>query len=179
MVKQVRPTYLTRAPRAAAWQRVMQRIAASPPGAWVFARTLAPLDRRLYRWSGGRLSVAGTLAGLPVVLLTTRGAKTGAQRTVPLLALRDGERVVLLASNWGQAHHPAWYSNLRVNPEAVVTSGRRRRRYRARQATEEERSQYWAKAAHIYPGYAAYQTRTGGRRIPILVLTPSATGAQL
>src|SRR5690242_5297962 len=101
-------------------QRMMQHIGASRPGAWLFARTLHPLDRVLMRISRGRVSVPGVLTGLPVVMLTTIGAKSGKPRTVPLVGLGDGDKVIVIASNFGQAHHPAWYHNLRANPEAML-----------------------------------------------------------
>src|SRR5215211_1722742 len=101
-------------------QRVLQHLPASQLGAWIFARTLDPLDRLLLRLSGGRVSVPGVLTGLPVVMLTTIGAKSGQPRTVPLVGLRDGDKVVLIGSNFGQTHHPGWYYNLRAHPEATL-----------------------------------------------------------
>jgi len=73
---------------------------------WFFSHTLHHVDRGLLRLSGGRVSIPGALAGLPVIRVTT-GAKTGTERTVPLVGLRDGERWVLVASNWGRERHPS------------------------------------------------------------------------
>src|SRR6187455_3158036 len=101
-------------------QRLCQRIVASQLGSWIFARTLHPLDRLLLRFSHGRVSIPGVVTGLPVITLTTIGAKSGKLRTVPMVGLRDGDKVVVIASNFGQAHHPAWYYNLRANPQATV-----------------------------------------------------------
>jgi hypothetical protein len=85
---------------------MLQHIGASQLGAWIFARTLHPLDRLLLRLSRGRVSVPGVLTGLPVIMLTTIGAKSGKLRTVPVVGLSDGGKVVVIASNFGQAHHP-------------------------------------------------------------------------
>src|SRR3954452_10840670 len=102
------------------WQRLLQRLVALRPASWFFARTLHPLDRLLLRLSHGRVSVPGVLTGLPVIMLTTIGAKTGKLRTVPVVGLSDGGKIVVIASNYGQAHHPGWYYNLRAHPEATL-----------------------------------------------------------
>src|SRR5881227_3454492 len=99
-------------------QRILQHFAAWRPSSWLFARVLHPLDRLLLRLSHGRVSIPGVLTGLPVVMLTTIGAKSGKPRTVPLVGLSDGDKVVVIGSNFGQTHHPAWYYNLRAHPEA-------------------------------------------------------------
>jgi len=154
------------------WQRVLQRLPASQLGAWVLARTLHPFDRLLLRLSRGRVSIPGVLTGLPVIMLTTIGAKSGKLRTVPVVGLHDGDKVVVIASNFGQAHHPAWYHNLRAHPEATLELSGRAGRYLAREATPAEREIYWRRAADLYIGFPKYQQRTHGRIIPIIVLTP-------
>jgi deazaflavin-dependent oxidoreductase (nitroreductase family) len=153
-------------------QRFLQFLPASRAGAWFFARTLHHIDRFLLRVSGGSLSIPGLTAGLPVIRLTTIGAKSGQPRTVPVAGLSDGDKVILVASNFGQAHHPAWYHNLRANPEATLVLPTRSGTYLAHEATPAERAHYWPLAAAFYRGYPAYQQRTGGRVIPIMVLTP-------
>jgi deazaflavin-dependent oxidoreductase (nitroreductase family) len=155
-------------------QRMLQRLPASPLGAWVFARTLHPLDRMLLRLSRGRVSIPGVLTGLPVVMLTTTGAKSGKPRTVPLVGMSDGDKVVVIASNYGQTHHPGWYYNLRAHPQATLELPGRSGRYVAREATPAEWQIYWRRAADLYIGFPAYQQRTHGRPIPIIVLTPQA-----
>ena len=122
-------------------------LAASRLGAWIFARTLHPLDRLLLRLSRGRVSIPGVLTGLPVVMLTTIGAKSGKLRTVPVVGLSDGDKVVVIASNFGQARHPAWYYNLRAHPEATLELPGRTGRYLAREATPAEWQIYWRRAA--------------------------------
>jgi F420H(2)-dependent quinone reductase len=153
-------------------QRLFQRIVASPLGSWILARTLHPLDRLLLRLSHGRVSIPGVFTGLPVVMLTTIGAKSGKLRTVPLVGLRDGDKVVVIASNYGQTHHPAWYYNLRTNPQATVELSGHTGTYIAREATPAEQQTYWRRATDLYVGFPKYQQRTHGRDIPIIVLTP-------
>jgi deazaflavin-dependent oxidoreductase (nitroreductase family) len=154
------------------WHRLSQRLGTSRVGARAFARTLHLIDRPILRFSRDRFSLTSLLAGLPVVLLTTTGAKSGKPRTLPVLALTDGPNIVLIASNYGQTRHPAWYHNLRAHPEATLSLRGRSGQYIAREVTGAERDQYWRRAVAYYRGYAIYEDRTGGRRIPVLVLTP-------
>jgi deazaflavin-dependent oxidoreductase (nitroreductase family) len=155
------------------WQRGLQRIAASRPGSWLFSHTMHRVDRALMAASGGRVSTAKLLAGLPTVRLTTTGAKTGKRRTVPLMGMRDGERWVLVASNWGDERNPAWYHNLRANPEVELAHGDRTDSYVAREASRDERDAYWERACELYVGFEAYRQRSGDREIPIVVLEPA------
>lgn len=104
----------------------------------VSAAVVAPLiDRALYRWTGARLQLTGRV---PTLLLTTVGRKSGIARRQPVHYLRDGERLVLAATNWGKKRHPAWSSNLLANPSARVEIGGVVRDYLARQATPDERA---------------------------------------
>jgi deazaflavin-dependent oxidoreductase (nitroreductase family) len=156
-------------------QRSIRRFATTPLGAKVFMATAHHADRIVLRVSGGRTTAVGLAAGLPVLTLTTIGAKSGQLRSVPLAAIRDGDKLVLIASNFGQPHHPAWYHNLKKHPQATVTLNGRTGDYVAGEAKDEEYERLWQKAVALYAGYAAYKTRTGGRQIPILVLTPDPT----
>jgi deazaflavin-dependent oxidoreductase (nitroreductase family) len=153
-------------------QHIIQRLASTRAGAWLFARTAHRLDLPLIRLSKGRYSLTGILAGLPVVTLTAVGARSGRPRTLPLVGIPDGEKVVLIASNFGRPHHPAWYYNLRASPEARLTSHGRAGTYIAHEATGAERERYWGQAVDLYPGYTVYQARAGGGAIPVMVLTP-------
>ncbi len=132
------------------------------------ARAVTAAHRAVYRLSGGR--VAGRLAGMPVLLLTTRGRATGRPRTVPLTWFDDGDSMVLVASYGGDDRHPAWYRNLCADPRVEVTQGRSRRVLAARTATPEERDRLWPRIVATYPGYARYQRRTS-RHIPLVVLS--------
>ncbi len=155
------------------WQRLNQWIASTPLAARAFSYTFHHLDRPILRISQGRTSATSLLTGLPVVTLTTLGAKSGASRSVPLIGIPDKEKVVLIASNWGQRHHPSWYFNLRAHAEAELSQSGRTRKYVAHEATGPEYEAYWNHAVALYGGYAAYKERTGGRKIPIMVLVPT------
>jgi deazaflavin-dependent oxidoreductase (nitroreductase family) len=152
------------------WERGMEAVVKSRPGGWFAVNVANPVDRRLLRWTNGRV---GLFIGQPVGLLETVGAKSGEPRTTPLLYLEEGDRVVLVASKAGAARHPAWYHNLCAQPE-VSFSGRGggRRPYRARLAEGPERDRLWARVNDLYAGYDTYQGRAGTRRIPVVVLEP-------
>jgi deazaflavin-dependent oxidoreductase (nitroreductase family) len=122
--------------------------------------------------TNGRYSAAKLLFGMPVVCLTTTGARSGQPRTVPLLAIPDDENIILIASNWGQGHHPGWYYNLRANPEVHVEYNGFISPYFAQQAAGEERERKWRTAVDFYPGYEAYKKWAKGREIPVFVLSP-------
>jgi deazaflavin-dependent oxidoreductase (nitroreductase family) len=91
---------------------------------------------------------------------------------VPLLGFPNGERIIIVASNFGQQHYPAWYHNLRATPKAKITLNGQTWDYVAREATGQEREVYWRQAVSIYAGYAAYARRVGKRHVPVMVLTP-------
>jgi deazaflavin-dependent oxidoreductase (nitroreductase family) len=154
-------------------QRFMRWSAATAPISWLYVRVLHHIDRPIYRLTRGRHSFVSMVSGLPVVMLTTTGAKTGQQRVWPVLGLPDGERLVVIASNWGQRQHPAWYHNLCAHPEATVTVGGVARRVQAREASGDERERLWRWGLEVYPGWAAYERRAPHRRIPVVVLAPA------
>jgi deazaflavin-dependent oxidoreductase (nitroreductase family) len=104
--------------------------------------------------------------------LHTRGARSGVERTAPLLATKQGDLVVLIASKAGALKHPAWYHNVVAHPEAEVTIGGRRVPMRAEIADGSERDRLWAMACDNYTGYAIYQERAGARVIPVVALRP-------
>jgi deazaflavin-dependent oxidoreductase (nitroreductase family) len=126
----------------------------------------------LYRASGGR--VGGHFRKTaPVLLLTTTGRKTGKQRTTPLLYVEERGRYVVVASVGGAPKHPAWYLNVRDEPEATIEIGSRRLAVSAETASPEERTRLWAVVTQMYPGYDEYQAKTS-REIPVVLLTPTA-----
>lgn len=157
------------------WQRLAMWLASTRVVVWIFSRTLHHVDRVLLNVSGGRLSIPGVFTGLPVVELTTTGAKTGEDRTVPVVGFRDGEKWILIASNWGDEAHPAWYHNLKANPEVTLSHDGQPNRYEAREATDDEREAYWRRAEEAYFGFDVYQQRAGDRVIPVVVLEPKGT----
>jgi deazaflavin-dependent oxidoreductase (nitroreductase family) len=152
-------------------QRSIRRFAATRPGSWLFARTLHHADRVVYRASGRRTTLAALLSGLPVVMLTSTGAKSGRETTVPLVGFEEGEAVILIASNYGQAHHPAWFHNLRAHPRARLAVRGRRREVVAEEVESPERERYLAIAAVAYPGYRRYEQRAAPRRTSVFRLS--------
>lgn len=146
------------------------KLAATRAGGWFFITVAPPIDRLLLRLSRGRASLGGTA---PILLLETTGARSGEPRATPLLFVKDGPRFVLIASKGGHPRHPAWYHNLRAHPSARVLVGGREIPCRATEAEGAERERLWRLAAELNPGYDAYQARVS-RRIPVMVLTPSA-----
>lgn len=153
-------------------QRALRRFASSGPGSWVFARVAHHLDKPIYRATDGRHTVASLLTGLPILMLTTTGAKSGKARTVPVLGLPTDEGLAIIASNYGQERHPAWYYNLRKEPQAEVGMDERAWTVRAVEVEGERRQRVWQRALEIYPGYATYATRADHRRIHVFVLEP-------
>ena len=153
------------------WERFLERIASTRPGGWFYVSIATGLDRRLLRISRGRVSCALTW---PSLLLTTTGARTGRTHTVPLLYLADGDLLILVASNGGRPHHPAWYYNLKVHPQVQVAIRGRSGMYLACEASEEERTQLWPRIVDLFRGYASYQERNVSREIPLMVLTKGA-----
>jgi deazaflavin-dependent oxidoreductase (nitroreductase family) len=148
-------------------------ILTSRPGSWFFSHTLHLFDRIVQGISRERYSFTELLGGVPVITLTTTGAKSGLRRSVPLVGFPDGDQIILIASNFGRAFHPAWYHNLRAKPEVLVTYKGKSAPYRAREAEGKERSLSWKKGLECYPGYEMYRKRAGSRRIPVLRLTPA------
>jgi len=121
------------------------------------------------RLSRGRL--LATVAGMPVLLLTTTGRRSGKPRTTPLTFLRKGADLVVIASNGGSDRTPGWALNLEHNARAVVEIGAEKLTVTARTASAEERERLWPEVTAVYSGYARYQERTT-REIPVLLLTP-------
>jgi deazaflavin-dependent oxidoreductase (nitroreductase family) len=159
--------------RANAVQKVLRRFAASGPGSWLFARIMHHIDRPVHRLTRGRYTFASLVSGIPVVMLTTTGAKSGQPRTVPVLGIPTQGAVAIIASNFGQYRHPAWYHNLRAHPGAEVVVDGRHRRVRAIEADDERRAQIWQEGLRVYPGFGQYERRAAHRRISVFVLEPA------
>jgi deazaflavin-dependent oxidoreductase (nitroreductase family) len=127
----------------------------------------------LYRWSGGR--IGAHLPGWPkarILLLDHIGARSRAKRTSPLMYHHYGPTLAVMASKAGQPTHPAWFHNLRSNPDTTIQIGSEVRPVRARIATDEERQRLWPEFVALYPGYDFFQRNAKGRRIPIVILDP-------
>jgi deazaflavin-dependent oxidoreductase (nitroreductase family) len=153
-------------------QRGLRRFAASGPGSWLLSRVLHRLDRPVYRATRRRHTLANLLSGLPVVVLTTNGARSGRPCSVPLLGLPTPDGMAVIASNYGRRHHPAWYFNLRADPDAEVDG----RPVRAVEVDGEQRARIWAQGLAVYPGWSTYERRAGDRRIAVFLLEPLTTG---
>ena len=158
--------------RANPVQKALRRLAASAPGAWLFAHVLHRIDRPVYRLTRGRHTFANLLSGIPVVLLTTTGARSGRPRTVPVLGLPTADGLAVIASNFGQQRQPGWYYNLRANPEGSAIIDGRVLRFRAAQAEGDVRRRIWEEGLRVYPGWAQYERRASHRRIAVFVLEP-------
>jgi F420H(2)-dependent quinone reductase len=129
-------------------------------------KVMSVLHTATYRMTRGR--IWNRMFGVPILLLTTRGRKSGKVRTKPLMYGRDGDNLVVVASLGGAPHNPAWYWNLQ-GQGAEVQIGDEHQRVRARDAEGAERERLWAKMVELYPNFAEYQKKTT-RRIPVIVL---------
>ncbi|WP_271799978.1 nitroreductase family deazaflavin-dependent oxidoreductase [Dietzia maris] len=139
-------------------------------------KVMSRVNTWAYRASGGRVGgswrVGSALrAPVPVCLVTTTGRKSGEPRTVPLLHLPDGDRVLLVASQGGLPKHPQWYYNVLADPNVTVQVGRRRRAMTAREATPSERAELWPRLVERYADFADYQANTS-RVIPVIICEP-------
>jgi F420H(2)-dependent quinone reductase len=141
---------------------------------WRLFNELTRLHTLAYRLSGG-LCGNRVPGAPPMLLLDHVGARSGRQRTNPLAYLADGDNIVIVASKGGSPRQPAWFHNLRANPDTSVQVGSRRIRVTARVATPKERSRLWPKVVALYRGYEQYQRRTS-RRIPLVILEPGTRG---
>ncbi|WP_406213334.1 nitroreductase family deazaflavin-dependent oxidoreductase [Streptomyces decoyicus] len=126
----------------------------------------------LYESSGGEEGT--TMRGLPVVVLTTRGAKSGKIRKSPLMRVEHDGAYAVVASMGGAPRHPVWYHNVVADPRVELQDGPVRQDMTAREVTGEEKSLWWGRAVEAYPDYDDYQEKTD-RRIPVFVLEPAAT----
>lgn len=122
-----------------------------------------------YESSGG--AAAGTLRGMPIVVLTTVGAKTGMLRKTALMRVEHDGRYAVVASLGGAKKNPLWFFNLLANPHVELQDGEVKRDYLAHQVEGAEKATWWQRAVEAYPDYAAYQRRTA-RQIPVFVLEP-------
>ena len=137
-------------------------------------KTMSKVQVLFYRWTGGLLGSKWRVGsafpwGIPVLLLTTIGRKSGQPRIVPLLFIADGDNVVVVASQGGLPKDPLWYKNLQANPECEVQIKRRKLKMRARTVDEVERKQLWPKLVAHYEDFASYETWTD-RVMPVVVL---------
>ena len=154
------------------YQRTLEKVARTPVGNWYLKKLAPRLDPPLLRLTGGRVSC---VYRVPVMLLTTTGAKSGQPRTLPLLYVTDGDRLLLIASNYGKTTHPAWFRNLVANPKVEVLAGKDSGTYIAGEITDPaERERAWDLALDRYAGYGDYESLAGDRTIPLVRLERAA-----
>lgn len=143
----------------------------------VFIKWMSRVNTWVYQATGGRLGGRWRLGSQrfgdvpPVGILTTTGRRSGAPRESPLLFLREGGRVILVASQGGRTNNPMWYLNLKANPAVSFRVRNEILQLRARDATEAERVEYWPKLDAMYPDFANYRSWTQ-REIPIVICEP-------
>jgi deazaflavin-dependent oxidoreductase (nitroreductase family) len=149
--------------------RAVQKVAGSPLFSKVAPPIITPLDRFLHRISGGRVMLSRGL--VPILVLTTTGAKSGQPRTVPLACFPDGDGFYLVGSNFGREHHPAWSGNLLKTPRAEVSFEGRDFPVEARLLSDEEKAEVWPRLLDIWPTYDRYVERSG-RNLRVFRLDP-------
>jgi deazaflavin-dependent oxidoreductase (nitroreductase family) len=137
-------------------------------------KTTGRLNVSIYRLTRGRLM--GKVGKAPVLLLTSVGRRSGQRRTAPVVYVQEGDSLVVIGSNAGNANTPGWSYNLQANPDAEVELGGQHRLVRARVAEGEERERMWRKMNDQYAGFDEYQQRTS-REIALFVLEPRPAGA--
>jgi len=135
------------------WRQKGYWLTATQVGSWAFSRFLHHLDKIVFKLSGGRQTMVSVVAGLPSIMLTSTGAKSGQQRITPLVGIPEGENYIVIASNFGNKHHPGWYYNLLAHPKITVTLNGQSKPCAAR------------------PGYNSYLQRSG-REIAVFLLEP-------
>ena len=123
----------------------------------------------LFEASGGM--EGNTLRGMPIIVLTSVGAKSGKLRKTPLMRVEHNGEYAVVASLGGAPKHPVWYYNLKQHPQVELQDGPVKKEYLAREVTGEEKAVWWERAVAAYPDYATYQRKTT-REIPVFVLTP-------
>lgn len=149
-------------------RRGVMRVGISKPGTWYVKKISPKVDPTLARLTNGRVT---SIPVLPILLLHHVGAKSGQPRVSPLVYFTDGDDVVLIASNYGGKKHPAWFHNVKANPEVTLEARGRKGRYRARIAEGAERDRLFALAKAHSIAYQRYESITD-RKIPVVVLSP-------
>lgn len=153
-------------------RRLVHKAAEIIPMSWIPPHALVRIDRAFFRLSRGRTTLSAWISGLPIIMLTTTGARSGQPRTLPVLALPDGDHLLVIASNFGRPSNPAWYYNLRAHPSVMITWKGSSSQMRARELVGEERQRYVDRSLQAYPWWAPYHRRAAPRQIPVIILEP-------
>ena len=149
------------------FQRAMHSLGATGVARWYGINVASRIDPPLLRLTRGRFATTGFF---PLVLMTARGRKSGEPRTVALVYFTRGEEVILTASSFGRARHPAWYLNVKASPEVELAQRGRTWRYVARETEGAERDRLFELSKALYRGYALYEEMATDREIPMLAL---------
>ena len=152
-------------------RRIILNMAATRQGLWLFHLFVRLIDLPISRLTRGKFIPSGNWNVMPIIYLTTTGAKSGIPRSTPVLSIPDGEKLILIGSNWGGPQNPNWVINLRSHPQTQVRKGKMVRGLRARELHGDERAAIWQKAVRFYPPYVAYEQRSR-RSLPIFLLEP-------
>ena len=151
------------------FEKLLHKAAMTKAGRWFGIEIGSRVDPTLLRLTRGRVS---TTSFFPLVLLTVKGRKSGTPRTVPLVYFTQGDEVILTASSFGRAKHPAWYLNAKANPEVELSAKGIKQPFVAREAEGEERDRLYELSKTLYAGYGQYEERATERTIPVLALSP-------
>lgn len=154
-----------------AFQRLLHRFVMIKQVTAFFAPRTHAIDGFFLRITEGKHTLSKIL-GWNIIQLNTIGAKTGKAYTIILIGLLDGDKIALIASNFGREKNPAWYYNLKANPACDVQMNGVLRKYTARETKGEERERYWKMAVAHYEGYEKYKQRASHRHIPVMLLEP-------
>jgi deazaflavin-dependent oxidoreductase (nitroreductase family) len=154
-----------------AFQKLIHRFLMMASVSALLAKILHQADAFMLRLTHNRHTFT-ELVGLPIIQLTTVGAKTNQPRTKPLVGVIDHEKIALIASSFGREHNPGWYYNLKAHPECDVLFKGRAGKYIARETDGDEYERYWQMAVSFYRGYEKYKERAVHRHIPVMLLEP-------
>jgi deazaflavin-dependent oxidoreductase (nitroreductase family) len=160
--------------RARPIHRLARRTAATRLMAKIYGVLQQPLDRLVYRLTRGRTTASSWLGGVKITMLTATGARSGQVRTLPVLALPEGDNMILIASNFGRPRNPSWYYNLRANPRATIVYDGVTREVEAHELSGAERERCYQRGEDMYPGFIYYRRWAANREIPVLRLTTPA-----
>jgi deazaflavin-dependent oxidoreductase (nitroreductase family) len=152
-------------------RRIILNIATTRQGMWTFYLFVRLIDLPISRLTKGAFIPSANWNIMPIIYLTTTGARSGIPRSVPVLCIPDGNKLILVGSNWGNHKNPAWAYNLRMQPKTHVRKGKMAKDFTARELHGDERAAYWQKALRFYPPYVSYEQRAR-RSLPIFLLEP-------
>ena len=152
-------------------QKLLHHIVTIRSISMFFAPRMHSMDFWMLKLTRGKYTLS-ELAGWTVVQLTTTGAKSGQQRTMPLIVTTDGEKIGLIASSFGRKNNPGWYYNLKANPICYVNHKGESICYEAREVEGDEYEKFWRMGTSVYSAYDAYKERASHRHIPVIVLEP-------